>query len=130
MQAYIERFEGTSVKTDERVIGSAADAVSAVDMLDGRDVTSVSFEPPAGPKLMLSGGPGGYLASTWDDESEESWIAQEPGDATPGEVEVVSAGQRVSVPAAQVLSRQRIDAIVAQFVADQGRASEAEWKRD
>lgn len=130
MQAYIERFQGPSVHTDEREIRSAADAAAAVSELDGRMTTSVSFEAGAGPKLMVSGGPGGYLASTWDDDSEESWIAEEPGDPTPGEVEIVSAGQAVTVPAAQVLNRQRLDGIVARFVADQGRSPDAHWVRD
>lgn len=130
MQAFIERFEGTSVHTDEREINSAADAGAALDALDGRVTTSVSFEAADGPKLMVSGGPGGYLASTWDDESEESWIANEPGDATPGEVEIVSAGQAVTVPAAQVLNRQRLNRVVECFVTDQSRSPAVHWIQD
>ena len=127
MQAVIERFEGTAVITDARPVASRDDARAALDMLDGRQVSSVSFEPAEGPTLMISGGPGAYLASTWDEAEGEGWTAVEPGDGTPGEVEIVSAGQSVAVPAAQVLSRARLDALVAQFLDDQSRTPELDW---
>lgn len=130
MKAFIERFEGTAVLTDERDIASQADADGAIDALDGRITTSVSFETETGPKLMVSGGPGGYLASTWDDDAEESWTARRAGDPTPGEVEIISAGQAVTVPAAQVLSRQDLGPIVAHFVAGRGRTADIDWQLD
>lgn len=131
MQAFIERFEGTAVQTDERDIASPRDAEAAIDMLDGRSVTSVTFENGEAPRLMVSGGPGAYLASIWDDEAGTSWVASDPGAVDRDrEVEMVSAGQSVRVPAPQILSRARLGAVVAQFVEDGARSDAVIWRAE
>ena len=127
MQAYIERFEGTSVLTDNREIATADDAAAALDQLDGREVTSITYERGEGANLMVSGGPGAYLASLWDDEAGEGWVAEAKGPGETGEVEVVSAGQSVLVPANQVLSRGRVAEIVTAYVADGSRTAAVDW---
>lgn len=131
MQAFIERFRGTTVETDTRPITGTADAESALDALDGREVTSVSFERgDEGTVLMISGGPGAYLASLWDAEAEQGASACEPGDADEREVEVISAGQAVVVPARRILTRARAGEVVASYVSGTDRAGAVEWIED
>lgn len=131
MQAFIERFHGTSVETETRDIGAAADAQAALETLDGREVTSVSFERGGeGAVLMISGGPGAYLASLWDDAAGEGASAHERGDVDEREVEVISAGQTVVVPARRVLTRARAGDIVASYVAGNDRSDAVDWIDD
>ncbi|ARJ68583.1 Imm1 family immunity protein [Paracoccus contaminans] len=130
MQAFIETFDGTTVETDAREIGSESDAQAAVDALDGRMVTSASFERGEGAVLLVSGGPGAYLASLWNDETGEGVSAEEPGDSDGREVEVISAGQSVVVPARRILSRARVGEVVASYVAGQDRSTAVEWAED
>lgn len=130
MQAFIETFRGTAVETEARDIAGDSDAQAAVDALDGRMVTSASFERGEGPVLMISGGPGAYLASLWDDEAGEGVAAEEPGDTDGREVEVISAGQSVVVPARRILSRARVGEVVASYVGGQDRCRAVEWVED
>lgn len=130
MQAFIERFRGTAVETDQRTVDDAAAAGQALDALDGREVTSVTFERGKGPVLMVSGGPGAYLASLWDEDAGEGWTAQEADDTDAREVEVVSAGQAVAVPAYRILTKAKAGEIVASYVAGHDKSDAVAWVAD
>ncbi|WP_174939763.1 Imm1 family immunity protein [Burkholderia lata] len=112
-----ETYIGNRSHVTEAQCDSVAQAISAVDRLNGRDRSTVSFETSDGVVMTIGGGNDGryvvFIASSFDAELLSLTTPEAPMEEA---IELVAGGQRGSYPAQECVDRMTTAKAVAYFV--------------
>jgi len=117
-----ETYIGNRSHVTEARCDSVAQAIAAVDRLNGRDRSTVAFESSDGVVMTIGGGNDGryvvFIASSLDAVLLNLTTPEAPMEET---IELVAGGQRGSYPARECVDRVKAAKAVAYFVSS-GRA--------